>query len=418
MIRQKMNSEAGMAMIISLAIILISSLLASSYMTIVIGEAKNAAWQKNRAQALFIAEAGIQKCLYYLNNTDSLPPEWIGENGNLLSTPLQVTEELDDIGEYTISLHSPNEAGYEYLPSGTYLVDSAAVIERTGRDVERNVACIAASSTGGGPEAAIIIGGDLMISGNPSINGSFGSVHANGDLDISGNPTIAYNATASDTYSSSGSPEIGGTAGGGFPLINIPEINPEDYEDLADYLLKRNGRVYEGDGTYRGRPEEFRGWKWGGDKWDFSGNTRYDGIYYIEGDAIVSGNPGESGPRWNVSIFAEGSIEISGNPRMQGILSDILFVAGGDLKINGNPDQAYEGYMLAHEQLMLSGNPILNGAIIAEDAVDNSGFVSENLLNGDSDTTYNGDLASLGGETETSIVCWYEVRAADEEPSI
>ena len=122
--------------------------------------------------------------------------------------------------------------------------------------------------------------------------------------------------------------------------------------------------------------------------------------------------------RWQVTVIATGSIEVSGNPRMRGNTRDLLFVAGRDLKMNGNPDQVYEGYMLVHEQLEISGEPVLNGAIIAEDSVllnGGDGLASENLLNGNFNLTCNGDLESLGAESEIQIstVSWYEVLLDD-----
>ena len=61
---------------------------------------------------------------------------------------------------------------------------------------------------------AIVTGGDLIISGNATLTGTNGGVHANGNLEITGSPDIAENATAGGTYTATGSPSIGGMSGG------------------------------------------------------------------------------------------------------------------------------------------------------------------------------------------------------------
>jgi len=257
---------------------------------------------------------------------------------------------------------------------------------------------------------AILVGGDMEISGDGAeIQGILGNIHVNGDLVISAAADIEGNVTASGSYDDHGNPNIGGDAQGGVPPVEIPAIIPSDYLYLADYVLKFDGEVLDHDGNHLA-DEEYNGWKWGGtewDKWDHVDNVGFDGTYYIEGDAIVGDNPQD----WIVTIVTTGSIEISGETEMDADELDILFVAGGDLKINGKPEQEFVGYMLAHEQLEISGAPVLNGAMIAEDAEDNHDFVEENKISGSLNLTYDGGLEPLPfeGGGGINILSWYYV---------
>ncbi|MDI6790178.1 MAG: hypothetical protein QME44_05770, partial [Thermodesulfobacteriota bacterium] len=67
-----------------------------------------------------------------------------------------------------------------------------------------------------------------------------------------------------------------------------------------------------------------------------------------------------------------------------------------------------EGIIAAHEQIEISGNPGLNGYVIAEDATSTSNTANENKISGNMSLTYNG----LGGpfnSDKVQIVSWREV---------
>jgi hypothetical protein len=257
---------------------------------------------------------------------------------------------------------------------------------------------------------AVITNGDLVIGGSPTIHGAAGSVHSNGSLSISGNPTIAGNATASGRYTQSGTPNIGGESGGQYATLALPVIDPFLFRRYADYELRADGKVYAGQSGKAGSPGTlladaagvaYRGWKQASaypSQWTYSGNTAYDGSYYVEGDGIVSGNPGEAGQLWKTTIIATGSIEVSGNPKMEGNTLDVGLVAGGDLKINGTPQQYFDGALLAREQLLVSGNPNIVGYLIAASTVDVSTMVQgPSIIPGNPRITFGGGSEPIPG---------------------
>lgn len=269
-----------------------------------------------------------------------------------------------------------------------------------------------------GPEKlpAIVANGDLLISGNPTITGVSGSVHTNGDLAVSGNPTVEHNATASGNYTEMGSPTVGGMSGGGFEEISVPTVNAADYKGLADFILHNDGRMTLPNGTlicdassnHNACSNLGYGWKWQNTYWDISGNSASGGTYYVETDAKVTGSPGSNGSPMPLSIIAEGSIEIAGNPDLKPDLPELMFVTDRDLKINGNVDQpiSFEGVMLVHEQVFISGNPALAGQIIVENAANVSTLVDQNTIAGNMTLTYNG----LVGSNSFRVIAWREVR--------
>ncbi len=254
---------------------------------------------------------------------------------------------------------------------------------------------------------AIIVDGDLDISGNPTIDGDYGSVHSNGDLDINGGSTyISQNATASGDFEANDGWEAGdcpadcGTMGGNMPSINVPTVNAEDYLGLATHLLKTDGTVIL---VATGLPVANTGWELsGGDTWQISGNSAAAGTFYVEGNfnAKVSGNPGSSKSPVPLSIISTGSIEVSGNPYLTPQnASNLQFITNGDLKMNGNLDadplSAVEGQSLVRAQLMISGNPDIRGQIIVKNGVGTTNIVDNCTISGNPTITYNGGFDGI-----------------------
>jgi hypothetical protein len=144
---------------------------------------------------------------------------------------------------------------------------------------------------------AILVDGDLRISGNPTVSGKCGGVHANFDPTISGNPTVTGLATASGTYAVSGTPTVGEGNGGGRPPQPVPEIDPAAFlaAALAEveegrlaanqvFQLRADGVVLDGVGntvTTVTSGESFNGWRFTAGSpitWQVSGNAS-DGFY-------------------------------------------------------------------------------------------------------------------------------------------
>lgn len=185
--------------------------------------------------------------------------------------------------------------------------------------------------------------------------------------------------------------------------------------------------------------EKWNGWDFsvtgGAAKWTLSSNDAFNGRFYIEGDAVVSGNPGQLKPvflPWEATLLAEGNIEVSGNPVMKSYsgtkvpgetvpddVGNLLLIAGLDLKINGNTstedaaaptEQYFQGIMAAHEQVFISGNARLGGYIVAQNAQNTSNVATENSVSGNMQLVSGSRLAYPGnGPGKLTRVAWREL---------
>lgn len=265
---------------------------------------------------------------------------------------------------------------------------------------------------------AILVDGDLTISGNISLLGDQGNVHANGDMTLNGNAAdVEGDATASGTFTHNQNWEAGGEMGGGRPTINVPNVSAAEYEGLADYkisansggqiqIFARTGSAWSTTALCTSKCSAY-GWTGSGSTFSVAGSAVTAGTYYVEGNVSISGNPGKKGGAIALSLISTGSITISGTPKFTPENeSKIQFVTDQDLVISGNVDlddpTSVEGQILVREQMVISGNPEFQGRIIVKNQTSTSGSAaSSNTISGNPTITYNGTL----GEIET---VWYE----------
>lgn len=266
---------------------------------------------------------------------------------------------------------------------------------------------------------AILVNGDLNIGGNIKILGDAGSVHANGNLIVDGNSaTVVENATASGTYTANKNFEAGGTSGGGFGSINVPEIHASDFMHLADFILHDDGTATLSDGvTACGVLCDE--WSWSGGTWNITGSDANTGTFYVETAVDISGSPsGPGNSNVAMSIIAEGSITIGGSPKLKPENIDkYQFITDGDFKMTGNVDvddpTQVEGQILVREQIHISGNPEFQGRIMVENAENSHSEVDVSAIPGNPTFTYNGTLDALnspGGPTTytNNVTGWVE----------
>ncbi len=138
----------------------------------------------------------------------------------------------------------------------------------------------------------------------------------------------------------------------------------------------------------------------------------------------MSGNPGISSPL-PLTLIAEGWIDISGNPDIipsltQGSVSYTL-VAGTDLSISGSPNFPSPGLYFVGDQLKISGNPTMNGRVIAADSDDqpfpNPGGINLVVLSGGFMEISGSPIITFdedsGGLIIPTVASWRECRGAD-----
>jgi hypothetical protein len=106
------------------------------------------------------------------------------------------------------------------------------------------------------------------------------------------------------------------------------------------------------------------------------------GTFYVEGPVTISAgtlaNPAVA------TIIAEGTINASGNNHIVPDAGDLLFVTDKDLELSGSFQAGTllsQGQMLVHEQIAISGNAVIFGQIVVENAT----------------TTETPDVSDIGG---------------------
>ncbi|MGE0864560.1 MAG: hypothetical protein AB7P34_11730 [Vicinamibacterales bacterium] len=263
---------------------------------------------------------------------------------------------------------------------------------------------------------AVLVNGNLDISGNIKVLGTRGNVHANGDITGGGSEDISGDVTATGTVDDDLDPD--GLKAGGMPPMTVPEIKASDYFNLADWVLTSSGTITRPDGTACGGGDPCpSGWSFSGGIWSASGALPTSSTYYVEGSAEVHGTGKSSFTE--ISIITEGSLKITGNGKFQPENgAGIQFVTNGDFELGGTVDADdfvdMDGQILVREQMKVYGNSEFQGRIMVEDrdsdtnAYDastnpngrrGSSTFDTNNMSGNMTVTYNGSL----GEITTTI---------------
>ncbi len=413
------STRSGSVLLIAIVLVVVVAGLSGAYLAVASIHAEATIRDEARQRLLSVAEAGIDHARVTL--AAGLADGWSDE---LAAPQPYVAESLAD-GRYEVRLEDNDDE----VPSDprsdvdlvVVLVCSAHV--PFGEGTQEVLLRVIVKGENGTTlsSLALLTGDDLVISGNPMIAGSNGSVHSNGDIKYSGSAYIEQDLSTSGEFTQlpshiaigggvphgGGGSYVGGTVTANAPPLPIPPVVPAQYRSSADYVMTASGLVLDRSGVVVADAGPgggaFRGWRMTGNgTWDLSGDVGFDGAYYFQGDVKVSGNPGEAALQpWRVTILAEGDVSISGNPYMTWYADNILVVGGRDVEISGNPTQSdvnenFEGILLAHENVKLNGNPTIFGCVIAEDAPpsrpDNSP-VKGSQVSGNPSITNDGSLA-------------------------
>ena len=408
------------------------TLAMSGTWVVVVGERRVTTAREEAARAILLAEAAATHAeavvggpLSAVSIDDLLRGADLivstSDDGILVGHGLAATDAIADTGRVLV--------GGRYFVT---LVDDPAdgdgdpLTDSNGRVVAR---CIGTSDGGGSATLDVVIGssaspailvnGDLSISGTTRTDGACGGVHANEDLSVGG--TLEVQATASASGSVSGSSNVtdlsGTTVGapGSQPTIEVPDYSYASLCAAADFILRSDGFLEEvaTGSLFDARSVPQNGWKHSSSSpviWDLSGNWVFPGTYCVEGSAKMSGNPGEaSATPVSLSVIATGSIEVSGNPQLEPSHPDgYLLVAMGDLSISGNPSgfpRNYQGILYGKSQCKVSGNPSIEGQLLCRDEPNPAGSVDYAALNEVSgDPTFTFDC---GANANRRILHWY-----------
>lgn len=378
-----------------LSLLLVMCLTALTFSSSLVGTVEYALASNSlrQAQALALAESGIEHSMLVITEADADLASLLAgadENPGSADDGLLIGASAIPLGDhgatYTAVLVD-NDDG-----DGNLAVDSDGVYHLlatgTVHGVSQTVRVVLDTGAGVGwsPPHGILTDDDLTIDSGVELIGSSSSAHSNDDVEID-NHRLDGGVWASDDldiYASS--PEIQGEvldsdavedyekANDNQPKIDIPEIDPADFAVYADYVLADNGKVYRPDGTVEFDTHDgsdmWGNWKYEGDgDWLLDGPSNGDeGSYYVEGSVKVAGSGGSDADPVELSLFTEGSIEFAGDFDLAARYGDALAVTGGDIFVSGESE--YRGSFLVREQLKMQGKSTLYGVIVVEDADD------------------------------------------------
>ncbi len=410
--------EAGSALLASALLITLitgAGLAAMTSTGVSQNKAKNLIDEK---QAFYLAEAGIQHARLVLFSQYIANPNIWTTYSTATPQTLIATTSLSGLGSYKVTIKDASGAGLLMTSTSTASNNATASVS--------TLVIVGFPNS----ERAFIAGKDLTLAGDDLVvSGLAGGVQANRDLLITGTtPSIARNATAVRNYTLSGTPTptptIGGFAAGGQPRISFNRTTPAQFYSARDYLLNSDGKVYDA----KGKSQAMVGGSWNcwtpqaiytynakkrayvvsSYWWMLTCGTTINGTLYVAGDAVISANVGTQANPWIATIIADGSIKVAstvlnlemrppnqsdGGTLYKAKTNNVLFTAGGDILIEGQYDQYYTGIMRAVEQIKITGQPWINGYLVAQDAASSATLVTSNYL-GDVDLNHDGTMAN------------------------
>lgn len=390
--RSQLLADSRGSILVSL--LLVMCLMVMTFSSLIVGSVEWSLADNSlrQAQALALAESGVEHALLEITDAD-------GDLASLLAgtdgTPGTDDDGLvlgaaaivvgNNGGTYTATLTDNDDgdgnAGVD--SDGRYHLLSTGLI----RGVTQTVRVVLERSGGGWtPPYGVLANDSVTIDSGVDLIGALSSVFSNDDIAIDNHRLDggAWSADQFDIYSSD--PEIEGSvlngaaasdyenAHDGQPPTEIPPIVPAEFTQYSDYKLSSNGKVYRPDGSLEF--DASGGDMWGNWKYEGSGNWMLDGpsssdagSFYVEGSVKVAGSGGTASAPIELSLFTEGSVEFAGDFHLDARYGGLLAVTGGDIFVTG--ESHYRGSLLIREQLKMQGASTVRGVVVVEDAADN-----------------------------------------------
>lgn len=391
-----LRNERGIALPISLLALLILSTLVIAFALLASFEPVIASNQKMVAQARAVAESGVERAIWALNNPTDL---------NGIPDPLPVT----------IPSTYNGSTGIPILVNGTQLGLAFVTVSPGANANERNIVAVGWVPTNTAasarqkiqvtvskflfrvspPPAALTVAGEINAGGNVNIDsrtdtscGFKDGTWSAGFTDTSGSAEI-YGADGNNTKNQTLSGMGGGVTD---QRANVPGsafdpyvLKNADLNTLKAYA-KKNGTYYSGAGV--------QGLTFN------SGNKMPNGIIFID---TVSGNNIDYNSDGSAcsgctptSDFAGVSIHGGFAADASGIFSGMIVVAGG-LSISGDVEMRGLVYVVNDLTYTGTGNGHIDGAVFSQNIRDVASTTIDTNTGGNAQINYNCNYASNPG---------------------
>ena len=335
-----LSNQKGMALLTVLIFIFLMVTFVVALMAMTSNDIKLSSMQRDSTKALYQADGGIEKAIWYLNSSEA-NPDGLNFHGNF---PGGTATEY-----YNVAISETNPG-----PPEIKTLTSTGTIEGGGKYTQDRVVEVKLKKgitpvPGLTYDKAIFTDNDMEFDGGISISGN---IHSNGDLSVSG-----------EAFSLDGQATAVGTndyGDGGVDPEEFPHIDWPYFQDLAEREV--NGGFY-----YDAEPAI------PGDTTVIFNEPKYlTGIHYVDGNVIIKTDLIFE----NATIVANGTIEILGNGSID-LINDLTehplsLVAKGDITNGGSIHG--EGVIQTEGNFTNNGVVDINeGAIYALDGVFHGG---------------------------------------------
>jgi len=377
-IRKIPRCERGIALPMAMITLMILSVLIIAFTMLAASEPVLAGNQLQIAQARAIAESGLERAIWALNN----PADPAGIPNPLVtpaapydgSAAIAVTMAGVQLGVYTVSVTNGANANQRNI----VLTGWAPTNIGSGSKAKQKIIATVANLRFLDPPAALTVRGEIAVGGNSLVDSRSDSSCGN----KSG--TWSQGATTVD-----GSAQVYGRDGDNVPngsgdrIQNLPTtaFDPYTYTNAElsaiKALAQANGTYYQGAVTFN------------------SSQKLPNGIIYI--DTVSGRNIDASGPNTTpTSDFA--SVEIHGNSEADpsGVFSGWIIVAGS-LAIAGDFHMRGMVYVLNDLVYTGTGTGRIDGAIITQNIRDTSSTTIDTNTGGNAAVHYDCNYAKTGG---------------------
>lgn len=331
-IKNLLSNQKGMALLTTLIFVFILVTFGVALLTMTSNDIKLSALQRDSTEAFYIAEAGIDKALWYLNT----PEDNGGEGLDWRPNEYQESYPAVSTNYYQVTVENTAEQDIIKITSRGVVSDGNKVYG--SRKIEVKARKAISPSPSSVYNYAIATEGNLTFSGDVEIDGD---VHSNGNI-VSGDTDIAGEATASGASNQLGSAN--------YATQMYPKIDFEYYKGLAI----ANGTYY-GDLNLK----------------VFDIEETITGIHFIEGDVEI-----KRSAVLNIidgAIFATGTITVISTPKIRRTQTaeydnPLAIIAKGDITLLA--DVRVEGIVQTEGELKIRSVQYLievyNGAVIAD----------------------------------------------------
>jgi len=340
-------NQKGMALLTTLIFVFILVTFAVALLTMTSNDTKLSTLQRDSTRAFYLAEAGIERAIWYLNsskeNADGL--DFMGPLTGGTSTEFYNVVFSYDIGP----------------PEIKTLISTGKVIG--GGEYNKGTRKIEVKLIKGvSPSSILTYDHAIFTNGNMTLNGEsltfVGDIHSNGDLTINANSlNIVGDATVTGDTNK---PEFTDPS----PELLFPHIDWGYFQDLAERKVD-GGYYYDEDPSTYGETTKV-----------FNVSETLTGIHYIDGNVVIKSDINLQ----NATIVANGTITVLGNGDVT-LLNNIedhplALIAKGDITIDGIVHG--EGIIQTKGNIVNNGTVEINeGAIYAELGTFNGGGAVE-----------------------------------------